>query len=165
MVSTLASQEKGRGCAGLSPEHASATNYKQNKTKKQNFFKIVVARSARVRYLICAYASSIVPVCSSCILLHFAEIDLRLYFKKRNVEAESIASIKEGSDREDEENNEEDDREEIEILEEDQEASQEIAEIQEEEDGDDRQEETVEILEEEDGDARQVETGDSGRRE
>ena len=31
---------------------------------------------------------------------------------------------------------------------------QEIAEIQEEEDGDDRQEETVEILAEEDGDAR-----------
>ena len=59
---------------------------------------------------------------------------LRLYFKKRMVEA----SIKEGGDREDEENREEDDREEIEILEEDQEARQEIVEIQEEEDGDDR---------------------------
>ena len=38
-------------------------------------------------------------MCSSCILLHFAEIDVRLYFKKRNVEAESSASIKEGGDR------------------------------------------------------------------
>ena len=39
MVSILASQEKVRGCAGLSPEHASATNYKQNKTKqKLKFF-------------------------------------------------------------------------------------------------------------------------------
>ena len=35
VVSTLASQEKGRGCAGLSPEHASTTNYKQNKTTKK----------------------------------------------------------------------------------------------------------------------------------
>ena len=53
---------------------------------------------------------------------------------------------------------EEDDREEIEILEDDQEARQEMVDIQEEEDGDDRQEETVEILEEKDGEARQVET-------
>ena len=44
------------------------------------------------------------------------------------------------------------------MLEEDQEARQEIVEIQEEEDGGDRQEEPVEILEEEDGDARHVET-------
>ena len=60
-------------------------------------------------------------------------MDLRLYFKKRKVEAESSASIKEGGDRENEENREEDDREEnreeddreeIEILEEDQEARQ-----------------------------------------
>ena len=65
-------------------------------------------------------------------------MDLRLYFKKRKVEA----SFKEGGDREDEENRKEDDREEIEILEEDQEARQDIVEfrkrIQEEEDGDDR---------------------------
>ena len=88
-------------------------------------------------------------------------MDLRLYFKKRKVEAESSASIKEGVDREDEENREEDDREEIEILEEDQEARQEIVEIQEEKDGDDGQEETVDILEEEDGDPRQVETVES----
>ena len=53
-------------------------------------------------------------------------MDLRLYFKKRKVEAESSASIKEGGDKENEENREEDDREEIEILEEDQEARQEI---------------------------------------
>ena len=53
---------------------------------------------------------------SSFIFLHFAEMDLRLYFRKRKVEAESSASIKEGGDREDEENREEDDREEIEIL-------------------------------------------------
>ena len=59
-------------------------------------------------------------MCSSCIFLHFAEINLRLSFKKRKVEAESSASIKEGGDREDEENNEEDYKEEIEILEEDQ---------------------------------------------
>ena len=67
-------------------------------------------------------------------------MDLRLYFKKRKIEVESSASIKEGGDRENEENREEDDREEIEILGEDQEARQEIVEIQEEEDGDDRQE-------------------------
>ena len=64
-------------------------------------------------------------------------MDVRLYFKKRKVEADSINN---GGDREDEENVEEDDREEIEILEEDQEARQEIVEIQEEEDGYDRQE-------------------------
>ena len=81
-------------------------------------------------------------------------MDLRLYFKKRKVEAESSASIKEGGDREDEENREEDDREEIEILEEDQEARQEIVEIQEEEDGDARQVETVETLE--DGNRRKL---------
>ena len=35
--------------------------------------------------------------------MHFAELEmnLRLYFKKRKVEAESSASIKEGGDRED----------------------------------------------------------------
>ena len=53
-------------------------------------------------------------------------MDLRLYFKKRKVEAESSASIKEGGDKENEENREADDREEIEILEEDQEARQEM---------------------------------------
>ena len=44
---------------------------------------------------------------------------LRLYFKKWKVEAESSACIKEGGDRVDEENREEDGREEIEILEDD----------------------------------------------
>ena len=44
-------------------------------------------------------------------------MNLRLFFKKRKVGAESSASIKEGGDREDEENKEEDDRE---IQEEDQ---------------------------------------------
>ena len=67
-------------------------------------------------------------------------MDVTLYFKKRKVEAESSASINKGGDRQDEENREEDNREEIEILEEDQEARQEIVEIQEEEDGYDRQE-------------------------
>ena len=38
-------------------------------------------------------------------------MDLRLYFKKRKVEAESSASIKEGGDRDNEENRKEDDRE------------------------------------------------------
>ena len=57
---------------------------------------------------------------SSCIFLHFVVMDVWLYFKKRKVEAESSASINKGGDREDEENMEEDDREEIEILEEDQ---------------------------------------------
>ena len=78
-------------------------------------------------------------------------MDLRLYFKKRKVEA----SIKEGGDREDEENREEDDSEEIEILEEDQDTRQEIVEFRTRKM---EMTETVEILEEEDGDARQVDT-------